>query len=73
MEDFNVKEACDHLLNPIARFGELLSGQTFRFPGQQVEMVRTRSGYRRVSGGRIFRTSKRAAVIPITERENDEQ
>lgn len=58
-------QVIDHWLNPIARFRDLSPGERFHFPHlPDVELVRTKSGYRRADGGRVFRTGAGAAVVP---------
>lgn len=70
MNDFDAKEAADHSLHPVARFGELNPGARFRFPGQHVALVRTRSGYRRAVGGPVFRTGAKVLVAPFADAGN---
>lgn len=64
MNEWDAKEAADHYLKPEARFGDLLAGEQFRFPGSETIMTKTRSGYR--SGkSPVFKTGRRVAVIKV--------
>lgn len=68
INEFDAKEACDHCLNPVARFSDLEPGKHFRFPGSQTLQIRTKSGYRRAEGSPVFKTGARTAVIPSDDR-----
>ena len=65
LDSFDAKEACDHCLNPVARFGELSPGELFRSPGMTRTLEKTGRGYRREGESREYSTGKKTAVIPI--------
>jgi hypothetical protein len=67
MDDFDAKESADHCLNPVARFSDLSPGERFRFPGQKVILLRTKTGYKYLDNRakRTFRTGAKTAVIPV--------